>query len=77
MHVRATVWVKVPIRLLIGVGAFGSVCFLTIIPLERLFDWCGEQMALYLGLSLGDLLIITLNNAVEATLAIILLLKCE
>lgn len=34
-------------------------------------------MALYLGLSLGDLLIITLNNAVEATLAIILLAKCE
>jgi len=34
-------------------------------------------MALYLGLTLGDLLTITLNNAVEATLAIILLLKCE
>ena len=64
-------------RLLIGVGVLWSVCFLSIIPLERLFDWCGEQMALYLGLSLGDLLAITLNNAVEATLAIILLLKCE
>lgn len=59
------------------VGIFGSVCFLSIIPLEKLFDWCGEQMALYLGSSLGDLLIITLNNAVEAALAIILLLKCE
>lgn len=58
-------------------GTFGSVCFLSIIPLEKLFDWCGEQMALYLGSTLGDLLIITLNNAVEATLAIILLLKCE
>ena len=34
-------------------------------------------MALYLGLSLGDLLIITLNNTVEATLAIVLLVKCE
>lgn len=54
-----------------------ALCFISIIPLEKLFDWCGEQMALYLGLSLGDLLIITLNNAVEATLAIILLLKCE
>ena len=59
------------------VGIFGSVCILSIIPLEKLFDWCGEQMALYLGSNLGDLLIITLNNAVEATLAIILLLKCE
>lgn len=65
------------IRLLIEVRVFGSVCFLSIIPLERLFDWCGEQMTLYLGLTLGDLLAITLNNAVEATLAIILLLKCE
>lgn len=34
-------------------------------------------MALYLGTTLGDLLIITLNNSVEATLAIILLVKCE
>ena len=65
------------IRLLIEVRVFGPVCFLSIIPLERLFDWCGEQMTLYLGLTLGDLLAITLNNAVEATLAIILLLKCE
>jgi len=54
-----------------------ALCFMAIIPLEKLFDWCGEQMALYLGLSLGDLLIITLNNAVEATLAIVLLVKCE
>ena len=53
------------------------VCFLSIIPLEKLFEWCGEQMALYLGTTLGDLLIITLNNSVEATLAIILLVKCE
>jgi Ca2+:H+ antiporter len=65
------------IRLLIWVGAFWSVCFLSIIPLEKLFDWCGEQMTIYLGLTLGDLLAITLNNAVEATLAIILLSNCE
>ncbi|VDB90211.1 unnamed protein product [Peniophora sp. CBMAI 1063] len=54
-----------------------SLCFLTIIPLEKLFDWGGEQLAMYCGEDLGDLIIITLNNAVEATLAIILLLKCE
>ncbi|KAG1792449.1 uncharacterized protein HD556DRAFT_1379618 [Suillus plorans] len=54
-----------------------SLCFLTIIPHECLFDYCGEQMALYCGKDLGDLITITLNNAVEVTLAIILLLKCE
>ncbi|KAF9008797.1 hypothetical protein BDQ17DRAFT_1236822 [Cyathus striatus] len=51
--------------------------FLSIIPLERLFDYGGEQMAFYCGKELGDFIVITLNNAVEATLAIILLLKCE
>ncbi|KAI9059435.1 hypothetical protein FKP32DRAFT_1579866 [Trametes sanguinea] len=54
-----------------------ALCFLAIIPLECIFDWGGEQMALYLGKDLGDLLIITLNNAVEAVLAIILLINCE
>jgi len=54
-----------------------ALCFLSIIPLERMFDWGGEQMAYYLGEELGDLLIITLNNAVEAALAIILLVHCE
>ncbi|KAF7776298.1 hypothetical protein Agabi119p4_4691 [Agaricus bisporus var. burnettii] len=49
--------------------------FLAIIPLERLFDYCGEQMAFYCGNDLGDLIVITLNNAVEATLAVILLIK--
>lgn len=49
--------------------------FLAIIPLERLFDYCGEQMAFYCGKDLSDLIIITLNNIVEATLAIILLIK--
>ena len=38
------------------------VCFLSIIPLEKLFDWGGEQMALYLGKELGDLNVITLNK---------------
>jgi len=60
-----------------GFGLTFGFCFVAIIPLEKLFDWGGEQMALYLGLTLGDLLIITLNNAVEATLAIILLRRCE
>jgi len=53
------------------------LCFLGIIPLEKLFDYGGEQMTYYLGEDLGDLLVVTLNNTVEATLAIILLKKCE
>ncbi|KAF7313554.1 hypothetical protein HMN09_00511500 [Mycena chlorophos] len=53
------------------------LCFFAIIPLEKLFDYCGEQMAHYLGDDLGELLVVSLNNTVEATLAIILLRKCE
>ena len=30
-----------------------------------MFDWGGEQMALYLGKDLGDLVIITLNKQVQ------------
>jgi hypothetical protein len=41
-----------------------TVCFLAIIPLEQMFDFLGEQMMFYLGKSLGDLLIITLNKYV-------------
>ncbi|KAF8674549.1 hypothetical protein RHS04_07205 [Rhizoctonia solani] len=54
-----------------------ALSFLAIVPLEKLSDFGGEQMALYLGTSLGDLLVITLDNVVEATLAIILLVHCE
>ncbi|OCH88001.1 hypothetical protein OBBRIDRAFT_735268 [Obba rivulosa] len=60
-----------------GHSATFALSFLSIVPLERMFDWGAEQMAYYLGEELGELLIITLNNAVEATLAIILLVHCE
>ncbi|KAJ7321230.1 hypothetical protein DFH08DRAFT_889397 [Mycena albidolilacea] len=53
------------------------LCFLAIIRLEKLFDYGGEQMAFYLGEDLGDLSVVTLNNTVEASLAIILVKKCE
>ncbi|KAG9126494.1 hypothetical protein FRC07_003199, partial [Ceratobasidium sp. 392] len=43
----------------------------------KLLEYGGEQMVLYLGESLGELLVITLDNVVEATLAIILLTHCE
>ncbi|KAI0248523.1 hypothetical protein BJV78DRAFT_1276542 [Lactifluus subvellereus] len=58
-------------------GLTFGLCFLSIIPLEKLFDWGGEQLAMYCGEDLGDLIVITLNNTVEATLAIILLARCE
>ncbi|KAH7914375.1 hypothetical protein BJ138DRAFT_1170604 [Hygrophoropsis aurantiaca] len=54
-----------------------ALCFLALIPHEKLFDFYGEQLSLYCGKDLGDLIVITLNNVVEATLAIILLFKCE
>jgi hypothetical protein len=39
-----------------------SVCFLGIVPLEKLFDYGGEQLAMYCGDDLGDLIVITLNK---------------
>ncbi|KAF7789150.1 hypothetical protein EIP86_000087 [Pleurotus ostreatoroseus] len=39
-----------------------ALCFLAIVPMENIFDWGGEQMAIYLGKELGELVIITLNN---------------
>ncbi|KAJ1303801.1 hypothetical protein OPQ81_008224 [Rhizoctonia solani] len=54
-----------------------ALSYLAIIPLEKLSDFGGEQMSLYLGTSLGDFVVITLDNVVEATLAIILLTHCE
>ena len=38
------------------------VAFLSIVPLEKLFDWGGEQLALYCGEDLGDLIVVTLNK---------------
>ncbi|TCD70361.1 hypothetical protein EIP91_003713 [Steccherinum ochraceum] len=54
-----------------------ALCFIGIMPLQAMFDWGGEQMAIYLGKTLGDLLMITLNNVVEVALAVILLIHCE
>ena len=35
--------------------------------MESMLDWGGEQMSLYLGKELGDLLIITLNKCVSTS----------
>ncbi|KAG5653081.1 hypothetical protein H0H81_002380 [Sphagnurus paluster] len=53
------------------------LCFIAICPLSNILDYGGEQLALYCGTALGDLIVITLNNAVETALAIVLLSKCE
>jgi Ca2+:H+ antiporter len=37
---------------------------MSIIALEKLFEWGGEQLAMYCGPDLGDLIIITLNKHV-------------
>jgi Ca2+:H+ antiporter len=58
-------------------GLVFALCFLSIIPHEKMFDFYGEQMKLYLGTDIGNLLTVSLNNVVEATLAILLLVKCE
>ncbi|KAG8692512.1 hypothetical protein FRC08_009722, partial [Ceratobasidium sp. 394] len=53
------------------------LAFIAIIPLENISEFGGEQLALYCGESIGDLIIVTLHNIVEAVLALILLIKCE
>ncbi|KAG8884611.1 hypothetical protein FRB99_004511, partial [Tulasnella sp. 403] len=50
---------------------------LGLIPLAHQFEFLGEQLALYFGQSVGDLIVITFSNAIEATLAIMLLINCE
>lgn len=53
------------------------LCFVAIMPLSKILDFGGEQLALYCGRTVGDLIVITLNNAVEASLAIVLLAECQ
>ncbi|KAI9461408.1 hypothetical protein F5148DRAFT_1286668 [Russula earlei] len=58
-------------------GLTFALSFLSIVALEKIFEWGGEQLAMYCGPDLGDLIVITLNNIVEATLGVILLVRCE
>jgi hypothetical protein len=46
----------------VGSQNLPPVSFLSIVPLEKIFDWGGEQIAMYCGPDLGDLIIITLNK---------------
>ncbi|PIL32583.1 transporter [Ganoderma sinense ZZ0214-1] len=70
-----------------GHGATFFLCFLAMVFLQKMFDWGGEKLGAHIvqgGKSkseqrkdLKDLLVITMSNAIEATLAIILLFKCQ
>ncbi|KAG9018880.1 hypothetical protein FRB90_008645 [Tulasnella sp. 427] len=50
---------------------------LGLIPLAHCFEFLGEQMALYCGQTLGDLIVITLSNSIEVVLTVMLLKNCE
>ncbi|KIY68513.1 hypothetical protein CYLTODRAFT_351232 [Cylindrobasidium torrendii FP15055 ss-10] len=51
--------------------------FLAIMPLVRLFEYVGQQMVYYVGKHFGRFLVITLSNAVEVTLGLLLLGQCQ
>ncbi|KAJ3990325.1 hypothetical protein F5890DRAFT_1481072 [Lentinula detonsa] len=51
--------------------------FLSLIPIIKLLDFGAENLALYCGPDIGDLILISLNNAVEAILALWLLTNWE
>ncbi|KAJ4472163.1 hypothetical protein J3R30DRAFT_3709617 [Lentinula aciculospora] len=51
--------------------------FLSLIPIIKLLDFGAENLALYCGPDIGDLILISLNNAVEAILALWLLANWE
>ncbi|KAI0331539.1 hypothetical protein GY45DRAFT_1275661 [Cubamyces sp. BRFM 1775] len=54
-----------------------SVCFLSIMSLQNIFESCGDQLALRVGKDLSELICISFRNCVEATLAFILLRRCH
>jgi len=46
------------------------VSFIAIMPLSKILDFGGEQLAMYCGKSIGDLIIITLNKFVMDVLGV-------
>lgn len=52
-----------------------ALSLIAILPLQKRFEWLGEEMIPYIGAELGDLLTITLSNAVEASLSVGLLIR--
>ncbi|TBU39211.1 hypothetical protein BD309DRAFT_453719 [Dichomitus squalens] len=61
-----------------GHGPTFCLCFLALLPLHKAFDWGGDELGRHFrNRDLKDLLVITLSNAIEAALAVILLFKCH
>ena len=56
--------VNLPLNNEVSTNHLYPVSFFALIPLQRLFDYGGRQMSYYLGKSLGELLLITLNKSV-------------
>ncbi|KAF7331736.1 H+/Ca2+ exchanger Vxc1-like protein [Mycena kentingensis (nom. inval.)] len=54
-----------------------AMCFVAMIPLSKLFDYGGEQLALYLGKNIGELVSVTSTNVTAAILCLCLLTQCE
>ncbi|KZW01404.1 hypothetical protein EXIGLDRAFT_830117 [Exidia glandulosa HHB12029] len=67
VHVNSHEYFGAPVRFTLNL--------LAIIPLQKRFEWLGDEMIPYVGADLGELLIITLSNAVEGALAIGLLAR--
>ncbi|KZT60524.1 hypothetical protein CALCODRAFT_107256 [Calocera cornea HHB12733] len=54
-----------------------ALCFVAIVPLQIVLDFLGAQMTLHWGRSIGGLIAVTIGNGAPASLAVILLLRCE
>lgn len=69
-------WVLHFMHLIPHLVSFG-LSFLALIPVIKLLDFGAENLALYCGPDIGDLILISLNNAVETILALWLLANSE
>ncbi|EJT98256.1 hypothetical protein DACRYDRAFT_111228 [Dacryopinax primogenitus] len=54
-----------------------ALSFVAIVPLQIVLDFLGAQMKLHWGKTLGGLMAVTIGNGAPASLAVILLLRCE
>lgn len=44
-----------------------TVCFIAMIPLQKIFDWGGDEISAFLDEDLRDLLVITLSKSVSSS----------
>jgi len=60
-----------------GDTAVFALCFVAIVPLQITLDFTGAQLTLHWGRTIGGFLAVTIGNGAQASLAVILLLRCE